>query len=223
MRKILYTINTVSNFMEIIYIPFGLPFQERTPGLEIYNIMDDSLLKETLENKGVTAGVSARMLQYAMAARAFGAQGILTTCTSVNEATENLKKFLDIPVMNIEEPVVEMAVKNGQRIGVLATLPTSPVAMGKVIEEKAAQQGKEIEIVNSVVEGAFDVLCSGDREAHDRMVSEALYKLAEAVDVIVFAQISMSLLKHNEVGTPVYKIGTSGFEEIYRRMCESPQ
>lgn len=33
MNKTLYTINTVNNFMEIIFRPFGIPFQEQTDGL----------------------------------------------------------------------------------------------------------------------------------------------------------------------------------------------
>ena len=218
MKKTLYTINTVNNFMDIIYKPFGEPFKEQTEGLEIYNIMDDSLLKETLDNGGVNADVCNRMLNYAQAAQSSGADAILTTCTSVNEATKYIKKFIHIPVMNIEEPVADMAVENGKRIGILATLPTSPAAIGRVIKEKAAEQGKEIELLNVVVDGAFNVLCSGDRERHDQMVCEALYKLSEEVDVIAFAQISMSLLKHDEVKVPIYKIGTSGVKKIYSMM-----
>ena len=72
-------------------------------------------------------------------------------------------------------------------------------AIGRVIREKAQEMNKDIEIVNSVVDGAFDVLCSGDRAKHDEMVCEALYKLAKEVDVIAFAQISMSLLRNNFV------------------------
>ena len=218
MKKKLYTINTVNNFMDIIFRPFGEPFQEKMSDLEIYNIMDDSLLKETLANGGVTANVCSRMLNYALAAQNSGADGILTTCTSVNEATKHIKKFLRIPVMNIEEPVAQMAVEYGKKIGILATLPTSPAAIGRVILEKAEEAGKEVELVNRVVEGAFDVLCTGDVERHDQMVCEALYQLAEEVDVIAFAQISMSLVKHDSVNVPVYKIGTSGFEQIYRMM-----
>lgn len=218
MSKKLYTINTVNNFMELIFNPFGRPFEEMHEELSIFNIMDDSLLKETLEAGKVSPGVCSRMLFYAQAARTAGADGILTTCTSVNEATKHIKKFMDIPVMNIEEPVAEMAVANGKRIGILATLPTSPSAIGRVIQEKADEAGKEIELVNAVVDGAFEVLCGGDREKHDQMVCEALYRLAGEVDVIAFAQISMSLLKHEEVGVPVYKIGTSGFERIYAMM-----
>ena len=44
MGKLLYTINTVNNFMDIIFNPFGKPFANANPDIEVYNIMDDSLL-----------------------------------------------------------------------------------------------------------------------------------------------------------------------------------
>lgn len=220
MSKKLYTINTVNNFMELIYNPFAVPFAKANPDIEIFNIMDDSLLHDTRKDGGMTPVIASRMLNYAKAAEASGADGIIVTCTSVNQATKYIKKFLSIPIINIEEPVAEMAVENGIRIGILGTVPTSPGAIGSVIEEKAKEAGKKIEIVNSVVDGAFDVLCAGDRDKHDQMVREALYKLAEQVDVIAFAQISMSLLKHDELKVPVYKIGASGFERIKELMYQ---
>ncbi len=216
--KKLYTINTVNNFMELIFKPFGVPFAESNQDIEIYNIMDDSLLKETLANGGPTERVCNRIMNYAQAAQNSGADGILVTCTSVNQATKLIKQLINIPMMNIEEPVAQMAVENGKKIGILATLPTSPAAIGRVIREKAQEMNKDIEIVNSVVDGAFDVLCSGDRAKHDEMVCEALYKLAKEVDVIAFAQISMSLLKHEQVSVPIYKIGASGFDKIKQMM-----
>ncbi len=214
MKKI-YTINTVNTFMDMIFNPFGKPFAESKDDLEIYNIMDDSLLKETLKEGGVNADVCSRMMSYAKTAEASGADAVLVTCTSVNMATAMIRPFLNIPILNIEEPAAIESLSYGKKIGVLATLPTSPMAIGRVINEKAKEMGKEIEIINRVVDGAFDVLSSGDRAKHDEMVNEELYKLAEEVDVIVFAQISMSLLKHGEVKVPVVKIGKSGFEKIY--------
>lgn len=218
MPKKLYAINTVINFMDLIYEPFAVPFAEENPDIEIYNIMDDSLLKDTLANGHVTPVIASRMLAYAQAAQSAGASGVIVTCTSVNAATKYIRPFLSIPIINIEEPAAEMAVENGKKIGVLATLPSSPTAIGRVIKEKAEESGKTIEIVNSVVDGAFDVLCSGNRTRHDEMVCEALYALAEKVDVIAFAQISMSLLPHRELSIPVCKIGKSGFERIKKLM-----
>lgn len=218
MEKTLYTINTVNNFMEIIFKPFGVPFATANPQIEVFNIMDDSLLHDTRKYGSMTPAIASRMLNYAKAAEATGADGIIVTCTSVNQATEYVRNFLQIPMLNIEEPVAESAVANGTKIGILATIPTSPGAIGRVIQKKADEQGKKIELIPFVVDGAFDVLCTGDREKHDTMVLEGLYNLAKKVDVIAFAQISMSLLKHDDVGVPIYKIGTSGFERIKELM-----
>lgn len=218
MGKLLYTINTVNNFMDIIYNPFGKPFAEANPDIEVYNIMDDSLLVDTRKYDGMTPTIASRMLNYAEAAEASGADGVIVTCTSVNHATKMIRPLMNIPMINIEEPVAEMAAMSGKRIGVMGTIPTSPGAISWEIEEKAAQMGKEIEIVPVVVDGAFDVLCAGDRDKHDEMVCEALYKLSKEVDCIAFAQISMSLLKHDPVDVPLFKIGASGFDKIKELM-----
>ncbi|HIT90884.1 MAG TPA: aspartate/glutamate racemase family protein, partial [Candidatus Merdenecus merdavium] len=209
-----------NNFMEIIYHPFVKPFEEKNKDIEIFNIMDDSLLLDTRKYDEMTPDIASRMYHYAKAAEDSGAHGILVTCTSVNQATKYIKPLLNIPILNIEEPVATAAVKAGKRIGILATLPTSPMAIGRVIQEKADQMGKEIDMVTKVVDGAFDVLCKGNRKEHDQMVCEALYQLAEEVDVIAFAQISMSLLKFEPVKTPVFMIGESGLEMIKAMMTE---
>ncbi len=221
MGKTLYTINTVNNFMELIYTPFGAPFAQANPDIQVYNIMDDSLLSDTRKYGGMTPAIASRMLNYAKAAEASGADGVLVTCTSVNQATKLIRPLLNIPILNIEEPVAEQAVAAGKRIGVLATLPTSPAAISRVILEKAQEQDLQVELVPSVVDGAFDVLCAGDRAKHDEMVCEALYKLAREVDCIAFAQISMSLLVHEAVDVPLFKIGPSGFDRIKAMMAQA--
>lgn len=190
--KKLYTINTVNNFMGMIYEPFTKPFEEKHPDLKIYNIMDDSLLEETRIYDGMTPAIASRMLNYAKAAEASGASGVLVTCTSVNQATKYIRPLLNIPILNIEEPVAELAVENGTRIGILGTLPTSPAAIGRVIREKAREMGKAV----------------------------ALEGLAKRVDVIAFAQISMSLINIPKVDVPVYMIGQTGFDKILAMMEE---
>lgn len=204
----------------MIYEPFAKPFEEKHPDIKIYNIMDDSLLEETRIYDGMTPAIASRMLNYAKAAEASGASGVLVTCTSVNQATKYIRPLLNIPILNIEEPVAELAVENGTRIGILGTLPTSPAAIGRVIREKAREMGKAVALEPVVVDGAFDVLCSGDVERHDAMVCEALEGLAKRVDVIAFAQISMSLINIPKVDVPVYMIGQTGFDKILAMMEE---
>ena len=216
MSKHIYTINTneAEVFLDVVYNPFIKPFKAENPDIKVNNIIDDSLLNDTRDFGGMTAVIANRVFNYAKAAELSGADGVLVTCTSVNQATKMIRPLLQIPILNIEEPVAEMAVRDGKRIGVLATLPTSPKAISDVIREKAKEAGKEIEIIERVAEGAFDALRDGDRAKHDAMVCKALYELAEEVDVIAFAQISMSLLPHDPVKVPVHKIGPSGLTRM---------
>ena len=213
MKKRLGLIHTINNFMDIIYNPFAKPFAQENPDVEIFNIVDDTLLKETLGAGQITNNVMKRILNYAYCAETSGADVIMVTCTSVNEAAKYARKFTSVPIFNIDEPVAKQTIAAGKKIGVLATLPTSPKATIRLLNQEAELQGKTIETVTRVAEGAFDVLCAGDRPKHDEMVSEALYQLAKEVDVITFAQISMSLVKHDDPGIPLFKIGKSGFEE----------
>jgi len=212
MKKKLALIHTVNNFKELIYDPFGLPFAKANPDIEIVNFMDDTLLRETLDAGHCTKAVMRRINSYVANAASVGCDCAMVTCTSVNLAAKFIRPLSPIPFFNIDEPVAKTAVASAKRIGVLATLPTSPKGTVRLLEEEAANVGKEIEIVTKVADGAFDLLCAGNRPGHDEMVCKALYELAKEVDLIVFAQISMSLLKYEECGVPILKIGTSGFD-----------
>lgn len=218
--KKLFLIHTINKFMDIIYNPFALPFLKENPDIEIKNICDDSLLSDTIAAGQVTNEVAMRILNYTNSAAIAGADAVMVTCTSVNEAAKYARRFASIPVFNIDEPVAKEAVSKGKKIGVLATLPTSPKATIRLLQEEAQLLSKNIETIPVVVEGAFDILVAGDRKKHDEMVQEALFKLAKQVDVITFAQISMSLVPHEDPGIPVLKIGKSGFEEAKRLLLK---
>lgn len=221
MRKKLCAVHTILNFDEVINTPFVQKFADaHKEEVEVFNIMDDSLLSDTRAD-GMNARIAHRMLCYAKAAEGSGADGVIVTCTSVNEATKMIRPLLRIPIINIEEPTAEAAAKTGGKIGILATVATSPAAIGRVIEEKAAESGKEVTLIPRVVEGAFELLCAGKRDEHDKQVRAALYELAKEVDCVVFAQISMSLLTHDEIGVPLYKIGFPGLEKILSLMEEN--
>lgn len=218
MKKKLYLIHTVNQFMDMIYNPFAKPFLDENEDIEIFNICDDSLLKDTLAAGHLTESVAKRIMYYALSAESNGADAVMVTCTSVNEAAKYARKFVNIPMFNIDEPVARLTVEAGKKIGILATLPTSPIATLRLLQEEAQKQNKEIETVIKVVDGAFDILTSGDRAKHDQLVREALYELAKEVDVITFAQISMSRVEHEDPGVPLFKIGRSGFEEAKQLM-----
>ena len=216
MKKKLFLINTVNKFMDMIFNPFAKPFMEEYPEVEVFNICDDSLLADTLKEGKMPNEVAARLINYVFCAEKAGADAVMLTCTSVSETAKYVRRFASIPVISIVEPMISQAVNAGCKIGVLATLPTSPDVVIPLLKNAAGLAGRNIEITKKIVEGAFDVLVSGDVEKHDDMVNKALSELSREVDAVVFAQISMSKLACVDCGKPVLKIGKSGFDEAAR-------
>lgn len=157
-----------------------------------FNIVDDSLIKNTIACGQLTALTSKRVVQYAGAAAEAGADHILYTCSSIGPAVEIAASLSDIPVLRVDQPMADLAVNTGARIGVVATLSTTLEPTSDLVRRRAAIAGKEITLLPVLCEGAFEALMSGDAAAHDEKVAAALRKLSHEVDVIVLAQASMA-------------------------------
>ena len=162
------------------------------PGVQVFNIVDDSLIKNVIRNNALLPETARRVVDYAGSAEAAGADFILYTCSSIGAAVETAARLTSVPVLRVDQPMADQAVRTGKRIGVIATLPTTLEPTSDLVKRRAAAAGKEIELQSRLCEGAFDALMRGDTETHDRMVAEALKELSSQVDVIVLAQASMA-------------------------------
>lgn len=162
------------------------------PGVQVFNIVDDSLIKNVIKNGELKPDTARRVVSYAASAEAAGADFILYTCSSIGAAVETAATLSKVPVLRVDQPMADKAVQIGKRIGVIATLPTTLNPTTDLVKRRAAAAGKEVEVTATLCEGAFDALMSGDSAKHDTMVAEKLKELASKVDVIVLAQASMA-------------------------------
>ena len=76
----------------------------------------------------------------------------------------------------------------------MATVPTTLDPTIRLIESKAKEQGKELEITRALYSKAFDLLLAGKADEHDREVMDKVKELSTQVDVVVLAQCSMARL-----------------------------
>jgi Asp/Glu/hydantoin racemase len=164
----------------------------KLPNVEVFNIADDSLVKGIIVAGSLTAQISRRVAGYLESAELAGADYILVTCSSIGPAVEAAAKLIGVPVLRVDQPMADLAVQTGKRIGVIATLRTTLEPTADLIQRRAAKAGKEIAVTSRLCEGAFDALMSGDAAKHDAMVAAALKELSQQVDVIVLAQASMA-------------------------------
>jgi Asp/Glu/hydantoin racemase len=162
------------------------------PNVKIFNIVDDSLIKNTIACGELTASTSKRVVNYAASAQEAGADFILFTCSSIGAAVETASTLTDVPVLRVDQPMADIAVQTGKRIGVIATLSTTLEPTSDLVRRRAMVAGKEIELTAMLCEGAFDALMNGDAATHDAKVAKALKELITKVDVVLLAQASMA-------------------------------
>lgn len=95
---------------------------------EIMSYQDPSILAEVREAGYVTAPPAARLVSMFMQAVSDGADAILNVCSSVGEvadAAQDIGKYTGIPIVRIDEEMCREAVRQGKKIAVMATLPTT--------------------------------------------------------------------------------------------------
>jgi len=191
---------------------------EYLPNVNVFNIVDDSLIKDVIAKNKLTKLTSRRVVNYVGSAELAGADLVLVTCSSIGAAVEASAELTGVPVLRVDQPMADLAVQTGKKIGVIATLPTTLGPTSDLVKRRAALAGKEIELTSRLCEGAFEALMGGNPAKHDEMVAKALIELSAQVDVIVLAQASMSRvvdnLQESEKKVPILASPTLAIKHI---------
>jgi Asp/Glu/hydantoin racemase len=181
--------------------------QERLPGVETFNIVDDSLVRTIGRRGSLTPDIARRVASYIQSAENGGATHVLVTCSSIGPAVEAAAPFAAVPVLRVDQPMADRAVEIGKRIGVIATLPTTLAPTADLVQRRAAAAGKQIQLESMLCKGAFEALMAGRTAEHDEKVAKALVELSARTDVIMLAQASMArvvaTLKESDRRVPI--------------------
>ena len=141
---------------------------------------------------------------------------ILLACSTFNYAAELGRPLVNIPIAQIDRPMMEKAVSHSKKIGLLATLSTTVPSSERLLRIIAQENGKEIEVKTVLREAAFEAWSCGDIQTHNAMVLEEIEKLSKEVDSIIMAQLSMSAMAPylKDTRVPVYNSGDTGFARV---------
>jgi len=181
-------VNTVTTLPSV----FKALVNELAPQLDVFSIVDESLLQNTIRSGELTKPTILRLVNYLSMAQQAGADIVMVTCSSIGPAADIGRSLVDIPVLRVDEAMAERALECGSRIGVAATLSTTLKPTADLIQRKASEAGKQVTIVSKVCTGAFEALSAGDTNLHDCLVAQGLKELMSQVDVVVLAQASMA-------------------------------
>ena len=196
--------------------------QKYIPDVEIMHLCDDTIQRDNIKaGAGVIPKVNYfKFAEYAHNLEEAKVDMILLACSTFNYAAELARPMINIPIAQIDRPMMQKAVQTGKKIGLLATLPTTVPSSERLLDIVAKEEGKEIERKTVLCSEAFDAYSKGDIEGHNRILKEAIAKLSDEVDCIVMAQLSMSALAPflGETKVPVYNSGETGFQAVKEQL-----
>jgi len=203
MPRQLALIHTVTALVPI----FAELTQRLLPGWETFNLVDESLLRNTIRAGVLEPVTSRRLAGYVWSAVDAGAEAVMVTCSSLGPAVDATMPLCPVRLFRVDEAMADAALAAGRRIGVLATLTTTLQPTLDLIARRARLQHKDIALSHAVCAGAFEHLQKGERDRHDEAIAAELGRMAPVVDVVVLAQASMArvvdALPSGTVGVPV--------------------
>ncbi len=206
--------------------PMRHAFQEGWPEAELCNLLDDDLMPAYNRAGGLTPHIVERICELALYAARTGADGILFTCSVFPQAEDLAKQLVPVPLLKPDEAMIAAALDAGKRIGVVATNPPAAPAAAAQLQAGASARGLTIEVITGLADGAFAAGNAGDAATHDRLVIEAVEGLADSVDVICLAQVSMAMVRAQaqaRVRVPVLTSPATAVSRLRALLTEAPE
>jgi len=189
MPKKLAFIHTVTSLVDLFN---KLSKEILPPEVEVFHIVDEMLLKIVLAQGGLSPFIFRRVAEHVVAAEMAGASVVQLTCSSISPCADASRPMVKIPILKVDEPMVDQAISLGERIGVAATAPTTLKPTTELVYTRAERIGKQVKVDSVLCEGAYTALFAGDMATHDRIVRDTLKSLFDRNQVVILAQASMA-------------------------------
>ena len=146
-----------------------------------------------------------------------GAELVLLSCTAYSPVADDVQSQWDIPFLKIDELMVREALGRASKIGLVATVPAGLNMQRQLIEQIAAELGRDVELDAELRPEAFQALAAGRRDEHDAIVLGVVEELARRNDLVMLAQASMGHLATKvppSVSVPVLSSPTLAVEKV---------
>ena len=201
--------------------PIHAAFARDWPQARLQDFLDDSLTAALEEDGGLTARIRERILCLAQVA-AEGADAVLFTCTAFDDAIEEARVRVPVPLLKPNEAMYEAALTHGRRIGLLATFQPAVQTMEDALVAVARTRGIAVSVETVCVPEALAAARSGDVARHDALVAAAAPAL-RSCNVVLLAQFSTSTARaavQRYLRTPVLSAPGAAVEAL-KAICEA--
>lgn len=201
------------------------------PGVKIINVGNEAVQLHFMRahHRGEPVPPAGNIELFGQYARQlydlYAVDAVLISCSTMNRAFPSVQAVMQpygVPVVQIDEAMMEEAVTLNGRILIIATHGPTVNSTQQLLQETADRLGKRVAFTGATVESAFELLGEGKTEDHNELIARTIRQVLarETIDVVVLAQLSMSVFSFSypdpvaEFGVPVLNSGETGFRRV---------
>lgn len=155
----------------------------------------------------------------------YDVDAVLISCSTMNRAFPAVQAVMQpfgVPVVQIDEAMMEEAVAVNGKILVIATHGPTVKSTQELLQETADKLGKKVSFTGATIEDAFKLLGQGRIEEHNELIANTIRQVQaiEKIDIVVLAQLSMSVFSFSypnpvaTFGVSVLNSGETGFQRV---------
>jgi len=223
-RKRLGVVNG-SNWVSLWSTYFG---QKMLPGVKIINVGNEAVQLNFMQahHEGKPVPPQNNIDLFCNYAKdlydLYKVDAILISCSTMNRAFAQVKSHMapyGVPVVQIDEAMMEEAVSTEGKILVIATHGPTVKSTQDLLTETANRLGKNVNFAGATIEEAFELLGEGKIRKHNQAIADTISTSlkGEDIDIVVLAQLSMSVFSFDypepekTFGVKVLNSGETGF------------
>lgn len=202
-----------------IHIPtFDGLLAEIAPDILVRHIVDESLLQEAREAGAILPQLRQKITDTILNAFAHDASVLLCTCSTLGGCAEEIGQQTTTPILRVDRPMAEKAVRLGSRILLAATTASTLAPTRALIFDAAQHVDKTVQVIDVLCESAWIKFERGDQEGYLQEIANQLRHVAPSGDVIVLAQVSMAqaAMLYLDLSIPILSSPRLGLEEAIR-------
>ena len=179
----------------LVVDPVHRSISESVSDLQISHVLDEGILRRLASLGRITPEITDWLTRMVASTQEIGADLAVVSCSSLSPCVNEVRDRVKIPVLKVDEPMMEHAVQYGERIGLVMTNPTTETPSQILFSEVTERIQSKAVLVPQLCPDAFAKLTRGDSAGHDREVVEVIERLLDRVDVIMLAQISIARVR----------------------------
>ncbi|NCC64177.1 MAG: Asp/Glu racemase [Spirochaetia bacterium] len=160
----------------------------------MHNILDDFLASDPAVIGYFSQDNKNRLFNDLKSCELTKADVIVVTCSTLTPIVQQIRPFISVPVVAIDDAMTEQAVQLGRKIKVVATAMSTLKPTIAKLEQEATLAGVTIEVDAQDNEPAYSAMRKGDMATHDALVLRMIEEV-KGYDCIVLAQASMGHLQ----------------------------